>query len=91
MLRLVRIHCRRQRRPAADLQVQGRLGHQIGRHGRRHEHEQGDQEFGDAGAALGDRTSMVHRSTAVTAGRGRFIVTAVGLNSRTGEREQSVR
>ncbi|MBO1021892.1 HAD-IC family P-type ATPase [Methylobacterium sp. SD274] len=38
----------------------------------------------DAGAALGDRTSMVHRSTAVTAGRGRFIVTATGPRTEIG-------
>lgn len=38
----------------------------------------------DPGAALGDRTSMVHRSTAVTAGRGRHVVTATGPRTEIG-------
>lgn len=38
----------------------------------------------DGEAALGDRISMVHMGTAVTDGRGRFIVTATGAKTEMG-------
>ena len=38
----------------------------------------------DGDAALGDRVSMVHMGTAVTDGRGRFIVTATGAATEMG-------
>lgn len=43
-----------------------------------------EDSVADRKAPLGDRTSMVHRSTAVTAGRGRFIVTATGTRTEIG-------
>ncbi|MGQ0622700.1 MAG: cation-translocating P-type ATPase [Panacagrimonas sp.] len=39
----------------------------------------------DHGAALGDRISMVHMGTAITDGRGRFIVTATGAKTEMGK------
>lgn len=39
----------------------------------------------DRRAPLADRVSMVHRGTAVTAGRGAFLVTATGLHSEMGK------
>lgn len=38
----------------------------------------------DGEAALGDRVSMVHMGTAVTDGRGRFLVTATGASTEMG-------
>ncbi|NLJ54944.1 MAG: HAD-IC family P-type ATPase, partial [Intrasporangiaceae bacterium] len=38
----------------------------------------------DAGTALGDRTSMVHKGTAVVEGVGRAVVTATGMDSEMG-------
>jgi len=39
----------------------------------------------DAQAPLGDRLNMVHMGTAVTAGRGRVLVTATGLRTEMGQ------
>ncbi len=39
----------------------------------------------DRGAPLADRTSMVHMGTAVTAGRGTFIVTEIGMQTEMGK------
>jgi Ca2+-transporting ATPase len=43
-----------------------------------------DEPIADREAALGDRTSMVHMGTAITAGRGKFVVTATGARTEVG-------
>ena len=49
-------HCAvRHARPRCQIEMQRRLGHEVGRHRRRDEHKQRDQQLGNAGAALGER------------------------------------